>query len=456
MIKDKKIPPPCLRVKLLSKLAVEELHKNVCDQINKCTDQELYDIGKRPNNCQLVSALQDTFTSKEFSKGIGRLYWHEHQKHPKSNKSFCIALRAVTELSIQCVNCIETIVKFNGKEVEGAEDKTHLCHLKAEAGNLTLIVAHKAQQSEDLFWEQLAALVNKHLDHCIPNESHIKAILRCPPNGIQKVLNKREISTFDTKSLQSGNEEMEVGYDLSDVTFSKEDLLIICNFEEGEKVLYHSLKEGKPVFTHARIVECPLKTTASLSDKCIKLHVGTNKGQPIVLTVSLFQVYKILNTSQRQSLISDHLSQFLTPLIMATIPQQQNELSKWLRQIFLYNGRYSCCSASQLSQRIVAHMYYAFVTRNMCPEIFLPAVHFIMEIITEKESIVCDENPEDAIKVIKDLIGSFEEFVDTAFENIKSSLVADEILTGIDYAQQQSSLSRIGREIATRLSTQTK
>ena len=451
--KGQKIPPPCLRVKLLSKLAVEELHKNVCDRINKCTDQELYDIGKRPNNCQLVSALQDTFTSKEFSKGIGRLYWHEHQKHPKSNKSFCLALKAVTELSIQCVNCIETIVKFNGKEVPGTEDKTHLCHLKAEAGNLTLIVAHKAQQSEDLFLEQLAAVVNKHLDHCIPNESHIKAILRCHPNGIQKVLNKREISTFDTKSLQSGNEEMEVGYDLSDVTFSKEDLLIICNFEEGEKVLYHSLKEGKPVFTHARIVECPLKTTASLSDKCIKLHVGANKGQPIVLTVSLFQVYKILNTSQRQSLISDHLSQFLTPLIMATIPQQQNELSKWLRQIFLYNGRYSCCSASQLSQRIVAHMHYAFVTRNMCPEIFLPAVHFIMEIITEKESIVCDENPEDAIKVIKDLIGSFEEF---AFENTKSSLVADEILTGIDYAQQQSSLSRIGREIDTRLSTQTK
>ena len=347
-------------------------------------------------------------------------------------------------------------MKFNGKEVPGAEDKTHLCHLKAEAGNLTLIVAHKAQQSEDLFWEQLAAVVNKHLDRCIPNESHIKVILRCHPNNIQNVLNKREISTFDTKSLQSGNEEMEVGYDLLDVTFSKEDLLIICNFEEGEKVLYHSLKEGKPVFTHARIVECPLKTTASLSDKCIKLHVGTtNKGQPIVLTVSLFQVYKILNTSQRQSLISDHSSRFLTPLIMATIPQQQDELSKWLRQIFLYNGRYSCCSASQLSRRIVAHMYYAFVTRNMSPEIFLPAVNFIMEIITEKDSIVCDENPEDAIKVIKDLIGSFEEFVDAVFENTKSSLVV-EILTGIDYAQQQSSLSRIGGEIDTRLSTQTK
>ena len=34
--KGQKIPPPCLRVKLLSQLAVEELHKNVCDRINKC------------------------------------------------------------------------------------------------------------------------------------------------------------------------------------------------------------------------------------------------------------------------------------------------------------------------------------------------------------------------------------------------------------------------------------
>ena len=439
--KGQKIPPPCLRVKLLSQLAVEELHKNVCDRINKCTDQELYDIGKRPNNCQLVSALQDTFTSKEFSKGIGRLYWHEHQKHPKSNKSFCLALKAATELSIQCVNCIETIVKFNGKEVPGAEDKTHLCHLKVEAGNLTLIVAHKAQQSEDLFWEQLAALVNKHLDRCIPNESHIKAILRCHPNNIQNILNKREISTFDTKSFQSGNEEMEVGYDLSDVTFSKEDLLIICNFEEGEKVLYHSLKEGKPVFNLAKIVECPLKTTASLSDKCIKLHVGTNKGQPIVLTVSLFQVYKILNTSQRQSLTSDHSSRFSTPLIMAMLPEQKDELSKWLRQIFLYNGRYSCCSASQLSQRIVAHMHYVFLTRNKCPDLFLPAARFIVEIMNEGESPACHQKPDDAIKEVTDLIRSFEELSiedDIVFGEPMSPLLADKIPMAIDYKRQMS------------------
>ena len=443
--KGQKIPPPCLRVKLLSKLAVEELHKNVCDRINKCTDQELYDIGKRPNNCQLVSALQDTFTSKEFSKGIGRLYWHEHRKHPKSNKSFCVALKAATELSIQCVNCIETIVKFNEKEVPGAEDKTHLCHLKAETGNLTLIVAHKAQQSEDLFWEQLAAVVNKHLDHCIPNESHVKAILRCHPVNIQEVLDKREISTFDTKSLQSGNEEMEVGSDLSDITFSKEELLIICNFEEGEKVLYHSLKDGKPVFNLAKIVQCPLKTTASLSDKCIKLHVGTNKGQPTVLTVSLFQVYKILNRYQKQSLTGDQSSQFSTPIDLAMLPERKDELSKWLHQIFLYNGRYSCCSASQLSQRIVAHMHYVFVTRNKCPELFLPAAHFIVKIMNEGESPACDQN---AINEVKALVRSFKELSSIKDDVVFGEpLLADKMPTAIDYTQHQSSLSWIGSRI---------
>ena len=455
------IPPPSLRVKLISELAVEKLHNDVKLRVNKCTEQELYDTKKHAVNCKAVEILSETFQSRDFRIGIGRLYWHKTQKHPNTNKSFCKRLKELTELNILCVNEIKTIIHFNQTEIKETEDSSRLCYFVKGEEKLQLYVTHKVSHfSEEKLFEQLAQDLSKHLEHRIGDAMHLKAILQCYPSQISSVLDQREISPFDPKlalTETSGDQEIGAELILDDSGFEKEDLLIMCNYSNNEKVVYHFLKEGQPVFQYAKIVECPPKTMALLKDKCVKLQIGkTPKGEPITKDASLLQVYKLLDTSQRTTLSGGQSSAYTTPITLAVIPEQEEDLYKWIKDTLVLNGRSCCCSMSQLSLRLVAHMHYLLVTRNVSHDLFLLAAKRLVVIMKDTDTTlgICD--PDKEIEEVKSLVRDLEQLSikdDDVFGEPQSPLLVETIPTSISYKPQSPPISAKRRLFSTPIHT---
>ena len=456
-----KIPPPSLRVKLISELAIEKLHSDVTLRVNKCVEQELYDTKKHAVNCKAVEILFETFQSRDFRIGIGRLYWHKTQKHPSTNKSLCKRLKELTELSILCVNEIKTIIHFNKTETKGTEDSSRLCYLVKGEEKLQLYITHKVSHfSEEKLFEQLAQDLSKHLEHRIGDAMHVKAILQCYPSQISSVLDQREISPFDPKLAltETSSVDQEFGeLDLEDSGFEKEDLLIMCNYSNGEKVVYHYLNKGQPVFQFAKIVECPPKTMALLNDKCVKLQIGRKpKGEPITKDASLLQVYKLLDTSQRTTLSGGQSSAYTTPITLAIIPEQAEDLYEWIKNTLVFNGRYCCCSMSQLSLRLVAHMHYLLVTRNVSHDLFLLAARRLVVIMKDTDTSLGTCDPAKEIEEVKSLVRDLEQLSikdDDVFGEPQSPLLVETIPTSISYGPQSPPISPKRRLFSTPMHT---
>ena len=379
--KGQRIPPPCLGVELLSAIATEELHSDVLHGLNRCTDEELFEKGRRKDNCKMIEVMTETVKSKEFMVGFVRLYWHEHKTNPLSDKSFRSKLRRVKEMSFRCVKSIKTVVKLNGSVVTGTEDDAYLCYLNVSEDGLTLYIAHMPNNIED-FLEQVAANLNKYLDRCIANENPIKTMLRHDPTDIKSALDRLHISPYDPQKEESKPEHMEVGSEISFRELANEDMILFCNFESGEKVIYHSLTDGghEGSYKIAKIVECPLKPENSLGDRYVQLLTAeSDKNGSKVISVPLFQVHKILNTSQRRMIIAGESTQFSNPLIIASFPESQDQLLKWITQTLDYNNSRPCCAVLQLCQRILAHMHYLLVKRNSDQkEMFLIAAKHVV------------------------------------------------------------------------------
>ena len=399
-----KIPPPSLQVKLISEQAIEKLHSVVKSKLNRCIDQELYETKKHCTNCNVVQALEDTFKSQEFKFGMSRLFWHKIQKHPNTDKAFRLQMQAMNHLKIFCVKEIKTVIHFDKKELPATEDNSRLCYLIKEGTKLQLYITHKASHfREDVFFEEVAMELNEYFDHRVGDAVNIKAILQCCPSHISLILDKRAISPFDpkTKSLAETITDQEIGSELPLVekAFQPEDLLIMCNYSQGETVIYHSLgQEGQPVFQYAKIMECPIRIkteddeptveypTVLLDNRCVKLQIGFKENnEPVIIDASLLQVYKLLTTSQRTTLSSGQSSSFATPLILASLPVIEEEIYKWSEETFDYNKRFSCCSLSVLCLRITAHLHYILETREVSSDLFLTVVKELVKIIKSKD-----------------------------------------------------------------------
>ena len=443
-------PPSCLRVKLLSMIAVEILHADVTERVNKCVEQELFNNKKCAKNCKVVEVLEETFrTEKYFSKGIGRLYWHKNQIDPKRDRRFCIQLKALTELrskSIVCVNEIKTIIRFNGKDIAEAEDSSRLCYLVSNNNKLQLYITHRVNNfSEDKLFEELATEISKYLGHCTGDTGHIKAMLQCYPNQISMVLDKREISPYDPQTVKTENlVDKEIGYEISisDVHFNKEDLLIVCNFEEGEKALYHCLcaNDTDITFKTVKVLKCQSRNTASLEDKCVKIQTGYREtGDPIIVDTSLLQLYKKLDTSQRKLLECSQPSPYAKPLTLAALPEKKEDVEQWLREIFIYNGRHSCCSVSQLSLRLTTHLHYIFVVMKKAPAMFLPVAKKVIEITQEDGTTPKGQeitNIKSLVKKLKEL--SIEDEDDEIVGELESPSLSEHIPLKYPYPHNNS------------------
>ena len=402
--KGQKIPPPCLRVKLLSSLAKEELHEEILDRLNKCKHQELFESKQKLNNCEMIEVLSDTFKSEQFSMGFERLYWHEHHADPRRDRSFCKKLRAITKMQLNCVRDIKTVIVYDGKEVSGTEDTTYLCYLKEEADTLKLYVVHQPHSLE-FFLEQLSANLNKYLEHCLRNETPIKAMLRCYSHEIEDTLNKLQISPFDLKQLESSNNKMDIGSEISitDLYKNKENLLIMCNFKEGEKVIYHSLIDGESSFNVAQIVKCPLKTEIGVRDKHVQINIAMDKDAPEVISTSLLQVHKILDTSQYQMLCCEDRTEFSKPLVLAFLAENEDVLNEWITQIIHYNELHPVCSVTHLSQRLLAHMHHLFVKRSQNEAIFIKAAKHILQLVESTSQCISTRAEQEIIFFVRSL-----------------------------------------------------
>ncbi|XP_011402901.2 PREDICTED: sacsin-like [Amphimedon queenslandica] len=417
-------PPSCLRVKLLSNLAVEKLSTFTTDRLNKCSDQELFENKKHKTNCKAVQILEDTIHSHDFTRGIGRLYWHQHQKHPKKDAQFCLQLLSLSKCEIHCVKDITTIIHLEGSAMKNTEDSSRLCYIVTtghqppeqkqgekqgqEKQSVQLYISHKGAMNEDKLFEELAKEIGHHLLHSTGDTVNIKEMFRCFPHQISMVLDKLKISPFNLQSSGDGTDlsssDQDVGCLIYDHTFSKEEFIIFCNYDKDEKVIFHYLENGKECFVYAKVVDYTPKTESRLSDMCIKVCIGnTDKGDPIIKKASLFQVYKLLDMPQKNYLENGSSSPYVSPLIISPVPQTEEKLEKWMRDTLVYNGKNSCCSAKQLSMRLTGHLHYVLVRNNKGPELFVQASKTILDIISEEDIALGS-----TIQAVEDLVKKLE------------------------------------------------
>ena len=413
-------PPPSLRVKLLGSLAVEKLSSFTTDRLNKCNDQELFENKKHNNNCKAVEVLEETLRSHDFTKGIGRLYWHHHQKNPRKDAQFCIQLRSLSQCEVRCVKEISTLIYLEGREVRNTEDSSRLCYFVVNdqqqqrqqqnqaQKKVRLYIAHKGSMYEDKLFEELAKEIGHFLIQGIGDAINIKHMLRCYPNQISMTLDKLKISPFDMQSasdtIDSSVSDQVIGSHIDNPAFLKEELIIMCNYDKDEKVIYHYLENGEECYVFARIVEYNRRIHAHLNDMCIKVIIGkTEKGDEIIKKASLFQIYKLLNISQKKYLETRSSSAYTSPVVAAFVPLDEEKLEKWLRDTLVYNGEHSCCSDKQLSLRLTGHLHFVLVVNNKGPELFVQASKRILDIISEEET-----TSGTARQAVEDLVSKLE------------------------------------------------
>ena len=445
------LPPPCLKVQLLSKIAFDVLHDDVGKKYNRCVDQELFEMKKRSDNCMIVEVVQQTLTSHDFTKGLGRLYWHEHQKTPKKDREFSIQVKKLTELTVTCIREIKTIIVFKDEQIHGTEDTSRICHLvdrgKRNKETLHLYVKHLENQcyTEDKFFEELAETIKKHLNHILQNQALIKAILQCDPRSIQRVLDMKQVSPFDmSASTADKADKEEIGSDAALPFLEKEDMMLVCNFDVDETVIYHALEDDedrgkKPVFKYAKVTSCRQAFSALINDKCVKIRLDATKEDTI--KVSIFQVYKILNASQYEALKNKQgSSSFSSPLILANLPENEEELDEWLESTLLFNANYRICSFSALSRRMISHMHYLFVVEggSVLKDLFLPAAKKVLKMVKKMDDGTSDPKLEQSIielvRGLKDLLLKDDE----VFGNEDVPAVDPSLMEMPDFAGLQS------------------
>ena len=361
-------PPACLGIKSVSNLAIEKLHSNVALRTNRCIDEELYENGSRTDTCKWVQSLQNTLNSRDFTKGLERLYWHEHKKTPKSSTEFKTMVESLYKCKIKCVYKIETVIFVQNKEVAGTEDTSKLCHFISQTNPTVLYVTHNAPHfSPELLLRQLAADIIKFVNPLLRNGSHVQAILECHPNNISKTLDQLQVAPYDSKAtVVLQNESIQIG-DKFQGCLTHQDFLLICNFSPGELVVYQSTNTEE--YRYARVVATQYQPGCEITERYLQLLVKANNTDSVF--ASPLQVYKILDTSQTAILWSTSSSSgFSASLTLADIPHQLALLKKWLKDVYTTSFLRHSISLCRLSQRLVVHMHYMFVTLKLRPELF--------------------------------------------------------------------------------------
>ena len=396
-------PPACLGIKSLSDLAVEKLHSNVALRTNRCIDQELYENGSRNDTCKWVQRLQITLNSSNFTKGLGRLYWHEHRKTPKSNAEFQRMVESLYKCIIKCVYKIQTVIFVQDKEVSGTENTSKLCHFISQSNPVVLYITHNATHfSPELLFRQLTADIIKFVNPLLKNGSLVQAILECHPDDISKTLDQLQVAPYDSRATDVLLfDSIQIGKKLQ-CSLTHRDFLLICNFLPGELVVYQSTNAED--YRYGRVVETQYEPGCDITERYLQILIKEKNSLSDSVYASPLQVYKILDTSQTAILWSaTSLSGFSASLTLADIPHQLAPLKKWIKNVYTTSYLRHSISLCRLSQRLVAHMHYVFVTRRQCPELFKEGVKEVLK-LSKQESITWSDDTKTSVRVIEDLV----------------------------------------------------
>ena len=382
------ILPPALNVKLVSDITYEELHPDIFSRLNQCTEQELFESQKRKFNCETTEKISGILKSEECQSGLARLYWHEQKKNPSFDTLFQNKLQELEDLIVLCRRNIKTAIKFKNRTIPNTENSNYHCYLSKRDNKLQLFIVHNPFP-DVAFWGQLATCLSKHFNKSISASSSLISILAChTPDDIPLRLDELEISKLD-KNV-STPEDVDIGEEIPFKDLfnqTEQDLLIFCNFDSGEKVLYHGVQNNLPVCKVARIISCPVVNSVNLNERLVRLQ--TDKSTAI--DVSLLQICKILNASQRQKLLHNEISttKFFEPLILAQLPE---DLESWISETFRHNSTRFCCSTIQLAKRILSHIHYSLTEKEEDISVFLARAKYALD---------CIRNERDKIAVIK-------------------------------------------------------
>ena len=183
------------------------------------------------------------------------------------------------------------------------------------------------------------------------------------------------------------NESIQIGEKFQGC-LTRQDFILICNFSPGELVVYQSTNTEE--YQYARVVKTQYQPGCEITECYLQLLVKPNSTYSIF--ASPLQVYKILDTSQTAILWStSSLSGFSASLTLADIPHQLAPLKKWLKDVYTTSFLRHSISLCRLSQRLVAHMHYTFVTLKVCPELFREGAKEVLKLLEKESNTLSDD-----------------------------------------------------------------
>ena len=376
--------PGVLKIKRLSEIIVERMLESCKSPDFRCTNEELFALGRRPESerCVFVRNILDTLKSEELFEGLCRMYYTEYNSRPTT--SFKRLANKLKEVQIHCINIeIKTVLCFNREVLPGTEDSNKLCHLTKENNTAVIYIApHNRNIDGGKFLKDLAGCIKKLLNHKIKNIVPITAAFGCHPSEIHQVLTREKICEYVEGNTTS--QAITIGGPVPWKNIPPQDSIVVLNYHPEDTVCYVS-DDGSLIY--AEVLECAIgkEPALELLEPILTIRVGElstpqdiaasgsgtaggdgnsvaendnmhdsdqdseeyysasegggsdnddelvydgdhhdgkiiNYNDPAVLRVSPINVLRMISVSQRRSLWGGATSPFACPVALATVP----------------------------------------------------------------------------------------------------------------------------------------
>ena len=265
--------PDVLKIKRLSEIIVEKMLESCKSPDFRCTEEELFSQGRRPENgrCVFVRNILDTLKSDELFEGLLRMYYTEYNSPPKA--SFKHLANKLKKVQICCINTeIKTVLCFNRAVLPGTEDSNKLCHLTKENNIAIIYIApHNKNIDGGKFLKDLAGCICKLLNHKIKNMVPITAAFGCHPSEIHQVLTREKICEYVEGSMIT--QAITIGDPVPWQNVPPQDSIVVLNYHPKDTVCYIS-DDGSLIYAEVLRCESGKEPTLELLEPVITIRVG--------------------------------------------------------------------------------------------------------------------------------------------------------------------------------------
>ncbi|XP_065181452.1 sacsin-like [Sycon ciliatum] len=297
-------------VQLLSEVVSEDFDDDEIDR----TENVIYEysdgmVEQRPDelHAELWNRL-DLLKSPEFSHGIRRLL-KDGGNDPRSCDDNLVQLWSAR---VVVVRMIQTILKYNGRTIEGSE-QNQSCHYKIHPRLAIFIRNEITQDPADQYFlmKQLAEKISDVLCDKKPllEIKHLTTILFCAsPSDIEDALTREDIAEYNDESIAGVDysspplgEEVPTDLDLFDPSEKPEELY----FGQSELVVFHNDQED--VYILAKIIrETTPPGTSNLLARTFLIDIGAGSEK----IVSVNDLYRFTSALDRQHTAATQMAIF--------------------------------------------------------------------------------------------------------------------------------------------------